>query len=196
MPGNISFNSISSSKVPPSWPRGLLTFVFIIFLLIGGATIGVRFWNQQQQLKVDALDQELQSLRESFPSDQQQKVALLEKKLNILQQLLAHHIYFSQDLATLESLTHPQIYYKNLIFSPTENSLSLQGVAKNQTVLSEALSGFTNNPQKVRMVVFHQSKTNSDGSIEFSLDLYLQPSILNYQSPTNISQESNLPLNQ
>jgi len=179
-------NSLSPQKLPPSWPRGLLTFVLIIFLLVGGGEVGIKFWNNRQQAKLDALNQELRTLREGFPSQQQRKVALLEKKINLLKQLLANHIYFSQDLATLEKLTHPEVYYNSLVFSPDKNSLALQGVAKTQDVLSEMLSGLISNPQKVKMVVFHQAKINENKSVDFSLDVYLQPDILHYHSPEKI----------
>jgi len=186
MVNNINLDSLTPQKLPPTWPRGLLTFILIIFLLVGGGELGMRFWNNRQQAKVDALNQELQTFREGFPSQQQEEITLFEKKINLLKQLLANHVYFSQDLTTLEELTHPQVYYSSLIFSPAKNALALQGIAKTQNVLSEMLSGLVNNPQEVKMIVFHQAKINENKSVDFSLDLYFQPDILHYRSPEKI----------
>lgn len=198
MMNQINLNSLSPQKLPPSWPRGLLTFIFIIFLLVVGGEVGIKYWNNRQQAKADTLNQELQTLREGFPSQQQEEIVLFEKKISLLRQLLNNHIYFSQDITALEELTHPEVYYNSLVFSPAKNSLALQGVAKNQDVLSEMLSGLVNNPQKVKMIVFHQARVNKNGSVDFSLDVYLQPGILHYHAPApvpgeNVSPTTNQP---
>jgi len=192
----INLDSLTSQKIPSTWPRGLLTFIVIVFLLTVGTVMGLKYWNGHQQAYLSSLSQELKTLRESFSSEEQGKVALFEKKINVLKELLKQHIYFSQDLALLESLTHPQVYYTNLTFNPDNNSLALQGVAKDQSVLSEAISGLINDPQEVKAVALHTVKVGTNKSASFVLDIFLQPSILHYHSESAIVPIESMPSNE
>ena len=98
-----------------------------------------------------------------------------------MSKLLANHTYFSKLLLVLEELTHPQIYYTNLDFSTDKNMLTLEGVAKNQMVFSEAVSGLVNNPDKIKAVAVKEMKVTKKKDITFSLYVFIQPSLLKYQ---------------
>jgi hypothetical protein len=175
------YDSLKSTKLPPAWPKGLLTFVFIICLLSGGLAFGLNYYNGIQQKNLDALNTQFQTLRAAFPLAQEQEIAVFEKKLNNLSKLLNNHVYFSHVLSLLEKTTDPQVYYTNLDFSLDKNSLVLEGTAKNQQILSEAVNGFVNDSQDIQTVILRDMKTNNDGTVQFHLELILRPQVLKYQ---------------
>ena len=160
--------------------------------------MGLKYWNGHQQVYLSNLSQELKALRETFSSGEQEQVALFEKKINVLKELLGQHIYFSQDLTLLESLTHPQVYYTSLTFNPDNNSLALQGIARDQGVLSEAISGLVNNSQEVKAVALHTVKVGTNKSANFVLDIFLQPDILHYhpESFPAVAPVESIPINE
>jgi hypothetical protein len=174
--------SLKSKQLPPAWPKGLFTFVFIVFLLTLGGYFGLNYWNQKQEANLNVLVNEFQNLRDSFALEDEREVILFEKKLNTLSKLLSNHIYFSEVLLSLEELTHPKVSYNNLDFSTDRGLISLSGIAENQEVLSEAVSGLVNNPDKVKAVVVKEMQLNKEKQATFSLDIYIQPNILKYQT--------------
>jgi len=178
---NIDLESLKPKELPPTWPKGLLTFVFVIFLFTVAAYFGIDYWNKTKKAELAVLEEEFQNLRSDFPLQREQEAILFEKKINSLSKLLNDHTYFSQVLTILEELTHPQIYYTNLDFSTEKNMLTLEGIAKNQMVFSEEVSGLVNNSSKIKAVVVKDMKTTKSEYVSFSLDVFIQPSLLKYQ---------------
>ena len=178
---NLDLESLKPKELPPTWPKGLLIFVLIIFLFTVGAWLGLDYLNKSKEAQLTILEDEFQDLRNSFALEKEQEVILFEKKLNTLSKLLTNHTYFSKVLTVLEELTHPQIYYTNLDFSTEQNMLTLDGVAKNQEVFSEAVSGLLNNPDKIKAVAVKEMKIDKNKNIIFSLYAFIQPSLLKYQ---------------
>jgi hypothetical protein len=181
------YDSLKTAKLPPAWPKGLLTFIFIIFLLASGTAFGLNYWNRIQESKFQKLETEFQTLRKTFLSEQEQEIAVFEKKITNLEKLLSNHIYFSNVLTLLEQITHPQVYYTSLDYSLDKNSLVLEGVAKNQQILSEAVNGFVNDSKDIEMVILRDMKVNNDNTVQFHLELLLQPQVLKYQLPIQVS---------
>ena len=178
---NIDLKSLKPKELPPTWPKGLLTFVLVVFLFAVAAYFGLDYWNKTKEAELAVLEEEFQNIRSGFPLQQEQEAILFEKKLNSLSNILTNHTYFSQALTVLEELTHPQIYYTNLDFSTDNNKFILEGVAKNQMVFSEAVSGLVNNSDKIKAVVVKEMKTTKDKNVSFSLYVFIQPSLLKYQ---------------
>jgi len=178
---NFDLESLKSKGLPPTWPKGLLIFILVIFLITTGAYFGLDYWNKDKEAQLTILQEEFQGLRDSFALEQEQEVIIFEKKLNTLSKLLDNHIYFSKVLTALEELTHPQIYYTHLDFSTDKNMLTLEGVAKNQMVFSEAVSGLLNNPDKIKAVAVNNMKIDKNKNVVFSLYVFIQPSLLKYQ---------------
>jgi len=181
------YDSLKTTKLPPAWPKGLLTFVFIICLLASGTAFGLNYYNGLQNKKLETLNTQFQDLRATFPVSQEEEIAVFEKKLTNLEKLLGGHIYFSNVLALLEQTTHPQVYYTNLDYSLEKNSLILEGVAKNQQILSEAVNGFVNDSKNIKMVILRDMKVNTDKTVQFHLELLLQSQVLQYQPPAQVN---------
>jgi len=81
------------------------------------------------------------------------------------------------------------VYYTNLDYSLEKNSLILEGVAKNQQILSEAVNGFVNDSKNIKMVILRDMKVNNDKTVQFHLELLLQPQVLKYQPPAQVNPE-------
>ena len=178
---NIDLEPLKSKELPSTWPKGLFTFVLVIFLFAVAAYFGLDYWNKTKEAELAVLEEEFQNLRSDFPLQKEQEAILFEKKLNGLSKLLTDHTYFSQVLTVLEELTHPQIYYTNLDFSTSDNKFTLEGMAKNQMVFSEAVSGLVNNSDKIKAVVVKEMKVVKGENVSFSLYVFIQPSLLKYQ---------------
>ncbi len=176
----VDYNSLNVPKLPPAWPKGLLIFVLVVTLIIGAGAFFLNSLNQQEEKRLENLEQEFQSLRASFPVEQEKEIAAFEKRLANLTNLLTNHSYFSKVLILLEKVTDPNVYYTDLSYASETNMLTLNGVAKNQQVLSEAVNGLVNDSQEIKAVVLKNVKTNNDQTVTFNLDLILQPQVIKY----------------
>ena len=177
---NIDISALKPKESPPAWPKGLLIFSFIIFILTVGAWFALDYWNKNQKNQLNMLDKQISSLRESLPFEKEQEVISFEKKLNNLLILLNNHTYLSKALTGIEGITHPDVYYTYWKFSIEENSLTLEGIAKDQKTFSEAVNGLVNSPDKVKMVSVKDMKTTKDGTVSFSLDVFFQSNFLRF----------------
>lgn len=178
---SIDLESLKTKELPPTWPKGLLTFALVVFLIAVGAYFGLDYWNKNEDAQLVVLEEEFQNLRSNFPLEKEREAIIFEKKLNSLSKLLTNHTYFSKVLLVLEELTHSQIYYTNLDFSTDTNMLTLEGVARSQVVFSEAVSGLVNTPGKIKAVAVKDMKIDKNKNIAFSLYVFIQPSLLKYQ---------------
>lgn len=165
-----------------SWPGKLLFFVVIIFLAIIGGFFLLKFNNQKLQEQVVLLKEEQKRYQELLPSEKEEEIIKLEKKIDFLNEVLDNHPYFSYVLAILEKLTHPDIYYTSLRFDKNSAFIQIEGVAKNHEVLSQAVNGFVNYPREIKAIIIKEAKTDLKNKvINFLFDIYLQPNTLKYQ---------------
>jgi len=181
------YNSFKSTPLPSTWPKGLLTFVLILCFLSGASAFGLNYYNTVQNKKLEVLTSQFQEMRKGFSTENEEKIALFEKKIINLDKLLNNHVYFSNVLSFLEKTTDPQVYYTKLDFSLEKKSLVLEGVAKNQQILSEAVNGFVNDSKDIQTVILRDMKANSDKTVQFHLELILQPQVFKYQLSTQTS---------
>jgi hypothetical protein len=172
------YSSLVPPKLPPAWPKGLLTFVVILFLLVIGATFGLKEYTQIKINQLNSLNKNISDIRSKFSKEDEQRIALFEKKLKTLENLLNNHIHFSKLVAFLETNTHPKVYYTNLNFDTSSNTLKLEGVAQNQEVLSEAINAFANNSTDIQTIIVRNVKINEDNTVNFNIDLIVQPQLI------------------
>ena len=52
---NIDLGSLKSKKLPPTWPKGLLTFVLVIFLFAVATYFGLDYWNKTKEAELVVL---------------------------------------------------------------------------------------------------------------------------------------------
>jgi len=180
---NIDLESLKQTKVPPSWPRGLFVFSLVFFIIVLGIYLALNyFWIAKEESTLNSLKSEFQKIRSEFPLEKENEVILFEKRLNLLKKLLNQHSYFSQALLKIEEITHPQVYYTGFSFSRDKYLLSLEGISKDQYTFSEAVNGFVNHPEVIKTVIVKQTKISPDKTIDFSVDVYLNPNIFKLSS--------------
>jgi len=180
----VDLESFKQTKTPPTWPRGFFFFSLTIFLIVLGAFLALNyFYLPQQENVLNGYKKEYQKIRSQFPLEKEEEVVLFEKRLNLLKELLDQHPYFSKALIKLEEITHPLVYYTNFEYSREKNSLSLQGIAKDQYVFSEAVNGLINHPEIIQTVVVKEMRSNTGQgtTVSFSLEVIFNPNIFKFQ---------------
>ncbi len=180
----VDLESLKQTKTPPAWPRGFFFFSLTIFLIVLGAFLALNyFYLPQQENVLNGYKKEYQKIRNQFPLEKEEEIVLFEKRLNLLKKLLDQHSYFSKALLSLETITHPQVYYTNFEYGREKNSLNLQGIAKDQYVFSEAVNGLINHPEIVQTVIVKEMRSIASQSttVFFSLEIIFNPNIFRFQ---------------
>ena len=183
---NVNLDLLNSTKAPPSWPRGILVFSVIVFLLTISLWLSLKYyWLAHREKVLTDLEDKFETLRAEFPLEKEREVVQFERKLKILRHLLKNHIYFTNIMKLVEDLTHSQIYYKSWSYDAKKDSLNITGVAKNQEILSQEVNSLVNHPEEIKAVVVKHIKTASEGGIEFDLELYFTQPVAKYQTSTS-----------
>ncbi|MGB9681056.1 MAG: hypothetical protein ACPLXL_00665 [Minisyncoccia bacterium] len=190
-------SDLESLKVKPisaPWPKGLLIFFVILFILVLGINFLLKFYLLNQEREINGLQTQLESVRASLDKEKEEEILRLEKKIDKLSFLLNNHLAFSIFFNWLEKYTHPDIYYLGLDYSLDNQKVTLEGIAKNNLALAEGVEAgvinkMINSTQLVEGVALKNLELENVEKTKFSLDIYLKSSGLLFK-PESTSAES------
>jgi len=175
----LDLESLKQTKTSPTWPKGFFFFSLFIFLIVLGIFFGLDYiWLPRQENILNELKKESLKIRSEFSLEQEEKVALFERRLVTLKELLNQHSTFLGILNKIEEITHPQVYYTSFSYQRDKNSLNLDGIAKDQYVFSEAISGFINHPEIVKTVIVRSMRAEDTDLISFTIEIVFNSNIL------------------
>jgi len=178
--GDLEFSKTSFSGT--TRPQKLLIFIFIIFIAIIGGVFFLDYYINTLTVQISDLKREQQEYQKVLPSEKEAEIINFEKKLNILNKLLENHSSLSRLLTSLEDLTHPEVYYTSFNFSKENGLVQLEGAAKSQEALIQAINGFINHPREIKAVIVREIKTDlKEKVVNFSINIYFQPEVLKFQ---------------
>lgn len=183
---NYQYDSLKVKPLPPAWPRGLLIFFIVLFVLTIGLNFFLQIYLNREEQRLAQMDNQLEELKNQLPIDKQLEVIKLERKIDTLNQILTDHIYFSYFFDWLESITPADVYYDYLTFTGDNLKVSLSGQAKDNEILAKTVYGamanqILNSTNLIDGVILRDLERRTQTS-DFSLDIYLKKEGLSFQS--------------
>jgi uncharacterized membrane-anchored protein YhcB (DUF1043 family) len=120
-----------------------MTCALIFLFLVIGLKFGFDFLNRTEEIKIEKYDVEIEKAKASFPVENQKAVLTFKNSVNSLKTILDNKVKTSEFLTTIANNTHKEIYFTQLNMNIKENTISINGVAKNLSVVSQAATAFS-----------------------------------------------------
>lgn len=153
----------------------LLVVILILAVLIyGGLLVFERYYLKKQ---LDEISTSEAGLNLEQRINDIKKVIDLDKKLDLLKQLLGSHIYFSQFFTFLEKNTETKVYFNQFSTDLASLRADVSGRAASYTDLAKQMKIFAAS-DKIKKVNVSGISTLPDGKINFKLDFIFDKSLL------------------
>ncbi|MDE2000953.1 MAG: hypothetical protein KGI60_00095 [Patescibacteria group bacterium] len=174
-------NQFESERLPVGWPWRFFMVSFVIFLVSILGYVGLAFgYEPFLNTKVASLDQNITQGAAEVSSTQQQQFIQVYSQIVNLKSLVGDHVFSSNVLFLLQSVTYPQIYYTHADLKTAERTLTLDGVAPTFDILSQQLAVFSQT-SAVTGYTLDQSQLNNN-QVQFRVTLKLAPSVFSLSS--------------
>lgn len=105
----------------------------------------------------------------------------LSNALGVTRELLSRHVYASNALLFVQSVTHPFVYFTALSFSRDARKIELSGSARNYQTVAEQVQFLESHPQ-VEKVDFGGLSRSERGLVNFRTAITFKPSLLQLRS--------------
>lgn len=146
---------------------GKILWVLTVILVI--VTGSLYFWlNFRLSPQISSIEQEIETLNANQKVLQAQQFVVLQSQLRSLRTILENHIYGSNLLNFLESITHPQVRFESINVDLVTRKISLSSEAASFNVAAEQLKILEANSMVDDFSV-SDFKTGQTGSISFGL---------------------------
>ena len=166
-----------SSGVPSiGWPKKFFTFALVLFVaslfFYAGLAFGYKtFLNKSiNEAKVG-----LEDLSSRVSGEEKDNLATLHSQLTNIRGLLKDHVFSSQGLIFLESITHPNVSYTGLDLTTDNGEISIEGLTASYEDLVAQLT-ILENSEFVESYNLENSQWES-GNIQFRINLVVSKEV-------------------
>ena len=157
-------------------PWRLFTFSLILFAASFVIYLGLNFgYKAFLNKSIDSLNSTLNSLSFQVAPTERDGFINFYSQLSNLQKLLASHVMSSKIFPLLEGYTDPRVAYSTVNISVIDRTLTLDGFAKDYSVLATQLATYQQSPE-VESVTLENS-TLSGTTVRFTAKLILKNEI-------------------
>lgn len=176
----LGWSNLGLSKITG---KGGSFFKLGTYVLYGLLVLSVLLWGGSKFYQ-RSISQEINELRSReasiFSAEDRETVKEMvdfEGRASLVQEFLKSHVYSSQAIELIASLTLPKVKWDNLAMNISNQTVGLKGIAASYSVLAEQIYILeTNNPS----VSVSGISLDRSGSVNFSVNFALDPkTILN-----------------
>lgn len=139
--------------------------VVLLVLIIFG---GLNLYHSSLANKLAEVENEINAGEAKRDKKFEKETLLLNKQFSLVGDLLKNHPIWSNVLITVQSLTPPQIQFKNILGDITENKIEMVGRAPNLTTIAKQIAALLGQ-EGVLDVSLDKVATYSTGVLEYSL---------------------------
>jgi hypothetical protein len=165
-------------RLPVGWPWRLLLSMGILLAIVLLVYVGLAFgYESYLNNSISSLNSDLNSLSlQVSPTDRQGFITFYSQLTN-LQRLLGSHIVSSQIFPLFENMTDQNVAYNSFDLSVPDNTVSIDGVAKNYATLANQLYLYEQSPQIKNVILEGSSLSNN--TVRFIVKITLNNADLN-----------------
>lgn len=157
-----------------AWLFNLALVAFVASLVLAGGLLA--YERSLTSTRADWEEQVTGQEAELRP-DLLAQIADLSTAIGVSKELLSNHIYASNSLLLLQSVTHPFVSFSSFSFSRDARKIELVGSANSYRSVAEQVNLFETHPQ-VEKVDFGGLSVSEKGLVNFKLAVIFKPSLL------------------
>lgn len=158
---------------------GILSFLIFVAAIV--SAVGVLVYKASLSSVVNSRIESINRAEKAFEPSAIVELKKLDIRLRAGTTLLDKHIAISDFFDSFAESTLPDIRYANLTFnySPEGSTISAKGEARGYLQIAQQSDIFRDN-QFIQNHIFSNFAITDTGRVTFSLDFYLNPSLINY----------------
>lgn len=122
-------------------------------------------------------EEQVQGQEAELRPDLLAQIADLSSAIGVSRELIAGHVYASNSLLLLQSVTHPFVSFSSMSFSRDAHKIELVGSANSYRSVAEQVGLFETHPQ-VEKVDFGGLSVSEKGLVNFKLAVIFKSSLL------------------
>lgn len=165
-------------RIPVGWPWKLFLSMGILLIVVLLVYVGLAFgYEGYLNNSINSLNSTLDSLSlQVSPTGRQEFIALYSQVSN-LQKLLGSHVISSQIFPLFENMTDQNVAYTSFNLSIPNDTLSINGVAKDYATLANQLAMYQQSPQISNVIL--ESSSLSNNAVNFTVKITFNNASIN-----------------
>lgn len=184
--GKLSFIS-KKTFIPPAYrargPGLFLVFSFLALFISAGFYGGLFFYRNYLKKQTADLSASLERAKSAFELPLINELFLISEKINSTKAILGQHRTLLPVFDFIEKMTLKDVQFKSFKFSFSKEAgpvILMDGAVKNYSTLALQAEAFGKD-KNVKKVSFSGLNLGSQGAINFTVNLVLESSLLNYK---------------
>jgi Tfp pilus assembly protein PilN len=166
-----------------------LLYVGAVVLVIALAgVLGLKFYESSQLALYSEAKAQIEQINQDISKKDNlaliKNIELSGKQLDLADQLLKSHVFWSRGLARLEDLLLPNIQIDSLTLSTTQGEITFKALAPSYTAIAKQISSFVGNDMIVDVTIGEIS-SQTTGKFEFSMIIKFDKDRFLKVSPTS-----------
>lgn len=142
---------------------GAVGIVLVLFL-------GLQFYSSSFQNKINELDIESKALDSRREKDTEDKIILLKDQFNKVGNILDNHVILSYLFKKIQAKTSPQIQFKSIKISLTDQKVDSEAEVANYTVLARQIVSYLSD-EMIKDVKINEAKVFPNGRLGINMTL-------------------------
>ena len=152
----------------------LLPAVLVLILILAGIFYGsLKFYKASLKKRNQELQERIQENKKRKAELQKEEVFNFQGKIDILEELLKKHLYWTTFFRFLEESTMPKVYFTNFSADVSDNQVNLEGITPSLSALAQQIVVFKTQ-ELVEEVKLLNLNFVEEG-IKFSISLKISP---------------------
>jgi len=154
---------------------------FLVFLVISLTTAYVFLISleKQAQSNLEVVEQQIATQKTKEMTSLENVIKGYKAEIDTFAPYLNNHILVTKFFDFLEENTHPNIYFSQMSLKPSSASVSLSGKSDSFLSLGQQLM-ILGDSSMVKSVSLSNISLSEEGSIVFSVGIYLDPTLFKY----------------
>lgn len=166
------------AAVGGEWLMSVGIAAFIAALAFGG---GLWFYQRTLRAAHATWTQQVAAQEAELRPDLLAQLTDLARSLDVARELLSQHVFASNTLRFIETLTHPAVRFRSMSFSRDARRLDLAGEARSYQTVADQVRAIEAHPQTEK-VDFGGLSRDEQGRVSFKLAVVFKPSLLGVPS--------------
>ncbi len=146
---------------------GLISMI----LLISG---GLWLYSSSLSNKISSQDEQLAALEKQRDKKTEQNLIILSKQIEITNQILKNHTYWSAGFSKIESALQNNIQFKSFSAILSEKSMSIRAFSDSYTTIAKQLAAFVAD-DSIKDITLDGVSTLSSGKLDFNAKIKFDP---------------------
>jgi len=174
----LGWSDLGLSKIAD---KGSSFFKLGTYILYGLLVLSVLLWGGFKFYQ-GSVNKKINELRDReaviFTAEEREAVKEMvdfERRASLVQEFLKSHVYSSQAMELIASLTLPKVKWDSLVLSVSDRTVSLKGIAASYSVLAEQIYVLEANNSDVSVSGITLDRS---GSVNFSVNFALDPKVV------------------